>query len=226
MQISKSLFLVCAAAVIIPLTAEAADTPAQAKAREALEQKYRELGSQTAPSAAQPAAPTPRPAAPAVTQPAAPAPKPAAPAPKAAPRQPAWQTEAQPGVKGADSETIARAREALRQKMAEFEATQEMPGFDRVPADPGLAATKDQEARALLEHEVRTLEEKAAARPEVRTGPAPLRGIGEYEAMQGPPVPFTQQQQAKLAELLRKYRADEITPEQYHAERARIIKEK
>jgi colicin import membrane protein len=44
-----------------------------------------------------------------------------------------------------------------------------------------------------------------------------------FQPIAGPPLPLSADKQAQLTELLRKYRADEITPEQYHEERAKIV---
>lgn len=43
-----------------------------------------------------------------------------------------------------------------------------------------------------------------------------------------PPVesPLTAEQQARLAELLERYKADQISPEEYHRERARILRQR
>ena len=46
---------------------------------------------------------------------------------------------------------------------------------------------------------------------------------GEYKPLVAPASPFNAAKEAQLAELLQKYRADQITPEQYHAERAKIL---
>jgi len=51
----------------------------------------------------------------------------------------------------------------------------------------------------------------------------PQKDIYGFTPIQGPPLPISEAKQQQLAELLRKYRADELTPEQYHAERARIL---
>ncbi|MEJ5236769.1 hypothetical protein [Limisphaera sp. VF-2] len=61
----------------------------------------------------------------------------------------------------------------------------------------------------------------APAQPQPATAPsgspAPL-----------PPVesPLTAEQQARLAELLERYKADQITPQEYHRERARILRQR
>jgi hypothetical protein len=38
-----------------------------------------------------------------------------------------------------------------------------------------------------------------------------------------PPLPLTPAQQEKLEKLLQLYRADQITPEEYHLQRAKIL---
>jgi len=43
--------------------------------------------------------------------------------------------------------------------------------------------------------------------------------------MEGPPSPIPAEKQKRLQDLLRKYQADEITPQQYHEERAKILAE-
>jgi hypothetical protein len=43
--------------------------------------------------------------------------------------------------------------------------------------------------------------------------------------LQGPPTGFSAAKEQRLKELLDRYMADEVTPEQYHAERAKILRE-
>jgi len=43
------------------------------------------------------------------------------------------------------------------------------------------------------------------------------------QPMVGPPSPLSTDKQQRLATLLEKYKADQLTPEQYHAERAKIL---
>jgi hypothetical protein len=66
--------------------------------------------------------------------------------------------------------------------------------------------------------------------PEARPAPPPqkhpvVKGQTQFPAIEGPPLPINADKQGRLNELLRKYRADEISPEQYHAERAKILAE-
>ena len=43
------------------------------------------------------------------------------------------------------------------------------------------------------------------------------------EPIPGPPSSIPASKEAQLAELLKKYQADAISPEQYHTERAKIL---
>jgi len=243
MQISISLFVVCAAAALMPASAFAADSPAQAKARQALDQMYRDGGTTTAPAIQQPAASQPKPA------PAA-----AAPAQQRAPvvrQQPAQSAPAQaqtaprpmaPSAGAPDSETVAKMRAALRATMASGETATsvasstapptQVPAAEETTEFSAMAATnaeadKIEESRAAVRRQLAVAQEEeqaaAAQKESDQYVPAPLRGVGNYKQLEGPPSPFTADQQQKLADLLKRYRADDITPEQYHAERAKII---
>src|SRR2546423_13986924 len=107
MQISKSFLVLCAVAAgcAFGLPSRAADTEAQIKAREALEKKLQEMQGQPAPSNVQPIVVAPAPAA--------------KPGPARAPAPVVTPTPATNTPKPADSEDIARAREALRPKLSE-----------------------------------------------------------------------------------------------------------
>jgi hypothetical protein len=56
-------------------------------------------------------------------------------------------------------------------------------------------------------------------RPERVTGP------GNFPPLAGPALPISAAKQQQLDALLLRYKADQITPEQYHAERAKILGE-
>ena len=229
----------------------AADPEVIAKAREALRQKMSELeakpASQPAPAAkpapaaappvvtpappaqpppavAQPVpAPTPPPVAqplPAVAQPApapAPVPPPAAqPAPAVAQPAPAPAVQATPqpalvAPTPVDEATIAKAREALRQKMQQLEA---QPPASTV-AKPGEA----QPQVTAIKPGAKPTAEKAPKKP------ASMKGALAFPPIQGPPPSISADKQQRLAELLRKYKAEEITPEEYHQQRAKIMSE-
>jgi hypothetical protein len=190
-----------------------ADAESIAKAREALRQKMNEL--ETTPGQAAPQPIVTAPALPKSTVPVTPAP-PVAPPPVTAPAvqpvppapqpppvaAPIIQPEPKPAVQSAtkptlvapppvDAESIAKAREALDQKMKELAA---QPAAQTVGTAPG---------------------QKAPKKP----------GVQPFPPLKGPPPAVAADKQQRLDELLRKYKADELTPEEYHLQRAKIVGE-
>lgn len=201
MQIPKFSLWLCAFALCGGMTLRAEDTPAQAAARAALLEKMQQIEGNPAPApqTPAPAANAPAPAsvapvkvvtpAPAVEAPAAAAPVPAAVVETPAPAvQAPVATETAPGV---DTPAQAAARAALEQKM------QEMGG---APA-PQPSATP------------------SAAKPVVS---APAKTTGE-RVITAPPLPINLSKEQKLDWLTQQYKADQITPEQYHEQRAAIL---
>ena len=301
MQNSRTFLVACAAAyclALLPLCA--ADADADLKLREALEKKLNELQTQsgqavpppvvvapppvktippvTMPApAARPTPPaqwTPPPAArplPPVTQPA----RVPAPIPVPAP-EPAVQTTPKPVLVApppVDSETIAKAREALRQKMSELEgpvATAAQPAppvtpptpaptpvpapTPAPPAQPPPVAVQPApiptpivqpapkpvlvaptpvspetlaKAQAAMEQKMKELDAQppvAPAQPPPMK-PKTLKGPQAFPPLQGPPPAVAGDKAKRLQELLRKYRADQVTPEEYHQQRAKILAE-
>jgi hypothetical protein len=137
-----------------------------------------------------------------------------------------------------DSESIAKAREALRQKLAEMEAqppagpgvlAQPTPGFEPVPAAvPAADAQTIAKARAAMEQKMKELpaEAPAVAKPAAQPflgKPSNLKGAPGFPPIQGPPPAVSAEKQARLDALLRQYRADQITPLEYQQQRAKII---
>lgn len=67
--------------------------------------------------------------------------------------------------------------------------------------------------------------------PEVANGPGPsiqnetpsTNGAPSLESITAPPLPISQEQQAELQNLLSQYMANQITPEQYQDQRAKIL---
>jgi hypothetical protein len=116
------------------------------------------------------------------------------------------QTSAFPEANGepaADSEAVIKAREAVRKKMRELEAQPTAPA-----ATPGFAGSVP------------------AAQP-VTAPPKPAVSGKKsgFIPLEAPPLPISLEKQQRLADLLQQYKADAITPEQYHRERARILAE-
>ncbi len=213
MQTSKLIFVICACALLAGFSyLRAAESEAQKKAREALRQKM-EQGNQPQP------APAPAPAAP--IQPAATPPRaaaPVAPPPIAAPIT---------ASRSGDTEAQAKAREALRQKYHEGQGQQ--PGAPATSVPSAIAWTPggfdnpaQAKAREALWQKMRELD---ASQPFVGFGGSPSFSTVTFKPIDPPPTAFSGPKSEKLAELLRKYRADQITPEEYHKQRAVVVAE-
>ena len=102
-----------------------------------------------------------------------------------------------------DEQSIAKAREALKKKMNEL--AMQPPTTSAVPA-PGPTAS-------------------APESPQVSKKPPGPKVQQPFPPIQPPPSAVSATKQQRLAELLRKYKADEITPEEYHQQRAKILSE-
>jgi hypothetical protein len=53
--------------------------------------------------------------------------------------------------------------------------------------------------------------------------PEKVTGPGNFPPLTAPPLPISSSKQQLLDQLLVRYKADQITPEQYQAERAKIL---
>lgn len=237
MQISKTL-LTCGAAALclVAVSARATDAETNAKLREALHQKMAELGPETSapepapapakpakvktPKTTKPAAPVaPKAATPAVAAPVKPAPvKPAPvtppPAPKPAARvapapavvapvvvQPAPPAApAQPVTTAVDDAQAARLREAVRTRLGAESTTPTPP--------PSVVAQPPTTTAAPVE-----------PKPEVKS---PTK---DPVAIPAPAPPIFTSKEQRLANLLQQYKSDQITPQAYHEQRAKIIAE-
>jgi hypothetical protein len=237
MHISKYFLALGAAGLCIaPQAMPAQDTDAQIKAREALRQKLNELDAQPpvvatnlpVPVAKPKPAPLPAPLnqpLPAPTQqvvkptpgvPSAPVVKQAPPAVRGS--QPAPRpTLAMPP--SADPDKLAQAREALRQRMIELES--QPPATSptiattptQTPGQPSQVQGSDQQSHAMV------VQPKRAPKPPV------IRDTRGFTRLEGPPSPFSPEKQQRLTALLQRYEADQVTPEQYHQQRAKILAE-
>lgn len=227
MQTSKYFLSVgVLAALILPLQARGGpDTEEQARMRAAMRRVLEQSSPPTtqAPATAKPAN------APAPTQPATPPPPPEpAPTPVA---PPPVQTQAAPAIAGSgDSADIAKARQAMRQRIQELQATSApapapattsvtptTPVPSPAPATTFVATPPpDSGANVALEQEAlrQKLQQLEATQPVTAAGYAPI---------EGPASPLSAAKQAKLADLLVRYKADTITAQEYHAQRAAIL---
>jgi hypothetical protein len=197
-----------------------------------------------------PVQPTPAPApVPVVTIPPAPAPappvvtKPAAPTP-AVPSS-AFPTESAI-AKTSESDAIVRAREEVRRKLAEMES---QPPASQTQPKPIVPQTKP--APVVSTPQPKPIQPAFETVPGIAPSASPIttytpaasgkdrRAQGErneaefwatrtpasFNTEPAPAISISATKAEKLGELLRRYKADEVTPEQYHKERAKILAE-
>lgn len=176
------------------------DDEAIARARAAMRQEIQKLDAQEQPAPrraapAKPAAPTP---VPPVAQPTPPPPVAPTPVVVPPPLAPVYTPPPQ------DDAAIARARAALRQELQSPDA--------RPPAAPSAY----EPARVVSQPP------RSGASAAFREPPAPSVAPS-FRSPEAPPSPIPAAKELELAELLRKYRADEISPEEYHRQRAAVL---
>ncbi|MDE3068239.1 MAG: hypothetical protein KGJ60_11895 [Verrucomicrobiota bacterium] len=221
----------CVAAATVVLAGgwtavHAGDTPTQARARAALEAEMRRLGQLPFPTNQTPAVQT-APAAAIQTAPAATKPIVVQRSPAVTPHE--------------SNEDQAKAQAALEAKLRELGAAPPPGSALSSIAVPATAAPQanpeaQAQAQAALRKKMAELNQQQAraqaAREEENVGAgggsaaAALGNAPGFKPMTPPPLPVTIQQEAALQALLQKYMANEITPEQYQIERAKIMAQK
>lgn len=134
----------------------------------------------------------------------------------------------------ADADVESKLREALRQKMNELDAQP----AQAVP-QPAVAAPSPQKKKAPApvtkpaptarptppaQWTPATAAQPAPA-PQSPTKPKVIKGQQPLPPIEGPPPSVTSDKEQRLQELSAKYKADQITPEEYHQQRAKILAE-
>jgi hypothetical protein len=66
---------------------------------------------------------------------------------------------------------------------------------------------------------------KAHPTPTPAAGGPPTMSPGQFAPLSAPPLPISLSKEQRLSELLRQYQLDQISPEQYHEQRAKILAE-
>ena len=179
------------------------DSAATAKEREAMRKKMQELEAQpTLEMAVRPSAGTVPPPKPAATSAPVQAAKPAPP-PSTAP------------VVTAPAPVPAPAP----QPAAPAATPSPQPAVAAQP-EAAAAATPD----ALIEAE-RAAQQQVTNAPKAakKSKKSALKPTFQFQPLEGPALPISAAKQQRLANLLARYQADEITPAQYHQERAKIL---
>jgi hypothetical protein len=106
---------------------------------------------------------------------------------------------------GASADAIAKARAAMRQKVADLPPE---------PAEAGSASPAAvDKARQAMYDKMQQLP------PETSSG----KSSQQFPPLESPELPISGAKVQRLHALLQQYKADQITPEQYQAERAKIL---
>jgi hypothetical protein len=130
-------------------------------------------------------------------------------------------SEANAPASATESDAVAKAREAVRRKLDETHAAS---GFAPIEV-PVQLPPADSEAIAKARE---VLRQKIDQRAQPAPGPVSRgssRNAPVYQPLPRPESPVSGDKQVRLEELLKKYRADELTPEQYHQQRSKILAE-
>lgn len=148
----------------------------------------------------------------------------------------------------ADTATDAKLREALHQKMEEMNkpaaAAQPAapaapaPTFEQPAAAPVVVTQEGAVAPPAAQDDARTAQLRAALREALVSTPPPAESApatsgtaalpAEVPApaiMMAPPLPISATKEERLETLLQLYKADRITPMEYHERRAKILAE-
>lgn len=135
-----------------------------------------------------------------------------------------------------DAEAQAKAKAALEQKMTELNQQPNWSAPVVTPAAPPAPQTQPVATTVVKPAPPQT--PPVATKPVKPTPPVvqpagtapispananyPGKDLG-LKPILAPPLPISPAKQAQLQGLFERYKADQITPEQYHAERARIL---
>ena len=105
-----------------------------------------------------------------------------------------------------ESDSIAKAREALRQQIA---------------SDSDVGPKADPESIAKAREAVRQrMQSMSYAEPTSRAG---TTASSNFIPLEGPPLEISSEKHDRLNNLLQRYKSDQLTPEQYQVERAKIL---
>ena len=125
-----------------------------------------------------------------------------------------------------------QAKKAAEKKLA---AQKEAEAIAKAKAEKAALAAKaeaDRQAALVQKKAQQEAAEKAAARAKAKAeaerkllqGNYPGKDLG-MKPIVAPALPIADSKEERLAALLQKYKADKITPEQYHQQRAAILAE-
>jgi hypothetical protein len=147
------------------------------------------------------------------------------------------EAQSQPPTNKPPETTVSKA-EQKKQAEAEKKARKEAEKKAKAEAEANRKAEKaeqdiikkhaEAEAKANKEAEEKANAGTAQKPPSTEQAQAKPKSVRKSPALQpieSPPLPISADKEQRLTELLRKYKADELSPEQYHQERAKILAE-
>jgi len=216
MQISKVSLTLSACVLVAALNVHAQDNAAQAAARAALASKLFEMdASSPSPTNAPAAAPA------ATTQPAPAATPSISDAPPAT-TIPSNEPAMAPVGGDANSKPDKKAQKEAAKRAAALKAKEDAAA--KAQADADARAQKIAEKQAEKQHaaEVAAAEKQAKLNTDAAMKP-PVPVTVTMPDMAAPPPPISAAKQQQLADLLVKYQADQITPDEYQKQRADIM---
>lgn len=114
-----------------------------------------------------------------------------------------------PAARSADEDQLV---EALRRKQSQLDGSQ------GVRSAPAVAGGQEETSRKIRQIEADIRAKDAALKKTAATKPSKTA-----QALNTAPIYDLNTKEGKLAELLVRYKADEITPHEYHLQRAKII---
>ena len=96
---------------------------------------------------------------------------------------------------------------------------------DVIKAEQAAAAAEAKALEADQKAAAAEAEARNAKRDKTKPGAVTKVTPAAFAPLEPPPAAVPASKEAKLADLLRKYKADDITPEEYHKDRAKILAE-
>ena len=96
---------------------------------------------------------------------------------------------------------------------------------EKAAAAEAKRLAEEDKARQKAEAEAAKAKEAAEAKAAAAQAKSAPKGP-TFDPIPAPPSNLAESKETRLADLLKKYKAEEITPEQYHTERAKILAEK
>jgi hypothetical protein len=125
-----------------------------------------------------------------------------------------------PPPPAASPQTISNLTAMVRQAEADAAAKEEA----EKKAAKGKFSQATTNTLAAKEPATKAKAEKAKSGQATTNAPVVKKGV-MVKPIEGPPLPISADKDQRLQELLKRYKADQLTPEQYQTERAKILAE-